>query len=181
MNRIHSFAKVALAAIGIFFALRIAPQLLTVFMIVKMSPSVMSYWVAAAWAAALGLCIVILLYVFVYKREQLAKRIAGEDDLNKQDSQMHWLPVAFRLVCIAGGLYGLYLVLFQVPYFIIQYISYTHSQLTTVYGQWITERVLSLLIVLAIAIYLLCGAPHFVRWQVKKTLEQCKKQSEINR
>jgi len=29
---------------------------------------------------------------------------------------------------------------------------------------------------LTIGIYLVCGAPHFVRWQVKKTLEQCKQQ-----
>jgi len=29
---------------------------------------------------------------------------------------------------------------------------------------------------LTASVYLLCGAPHFVRWQVKKTIEQCKEQ-----
>ncbi len=35
------------------------------------------------------------------------------------------------------------------------------------------DRLLYPLFVLAIAAYLICGAPHFVKWQVKKTLQQC--------
>jgi hypothetical protein len=49
----------------------------------------------------------------------------------------------------------------------------------SVYFSW--ERVLGWFVLLAMGIYLICGAPHFVRWQVKKTVEQCRKLENVKK
>ena len=50
-------------------------------------------------------------------------------------------------------------------------------------GKWrkyIVNLSLVWLLMLTIGIYLACGAPHFVRWHVRKTIEQYKQQPETN-
>jgi hypothetical protein len=44
------------------------------------------------------------------------------------------------------------------------------------YMPW--QRLVGWIIQLPLAIYLICGAPHFVNWQVRKTLEHCQRWEE---
>jgi hypothetical protein len=39
-------------------------------------------------------------------------------------------------------------------------------------------RAVAWIILSALCVYLLYGAPHFVRWQVKTTLDECKQPTE---
>lgn len=180
MNNIHSFTKVILSAIGIFFAIRIISQMLMPLGLARMNPSLESVAIAIAATLFFGLCLAVICYAFVYKREQLAKRIIGTNELPEPDSQILWLPAAFRLICVTAGLYCLYAVLWNVVYNLMQYFSFKPDAAQSGYKVMYTvkilniEQILSWLIMLAIGIYLVCGAPHFVRWQVRKTLKQCK-------
>ena len=187
MNRMHTLAKIMLSGIGIFFAIRLIASIVTPISLAVTMPSELPILVALFWTVALGLCLVVLLYVFFYKREELAKKIVGANELPEPDSQIQWLPVAFRLVCVAAGMYCLHIVLWNMMYTLIQYFSFKPYAAQSGYKVMYTAKLLSIeliirwLIMLTAGIYLVCGAPHFVRWQAKKTLEQCKPQAETKK
>ena len=189
MNNIYSFAKVILAAIGIFFAIRIIAGMAAPIGFLIMNPSLKTAGIAMVSEGICGLCLAAVCYLFLYKRQELAKRIVGTDELPEPDSPVKWLPVAFRLISIAAGLYCLHIVLWQITNTLIRYAMYKARSVPgykTIYTGYAgrslpIEEALGWLIMLTIGIYLVCGAPHFVRWHVKKTLEQCKQQPEMDR
>jgi hypothetical protein len=118
--------------------------------------------------------------VLIYHRDKWARNIVGTADLPDPDVQIQWLPVAFRLIAVVAGLFCLYRLVVKIILVVLRlamakgpssspgYVQYFTSKILTV------EQMLDWLILLVIGIYFLCGAPHFVRWQVKKTIEQCK-------
>jgi len=148
------------------------------------APAGLSILIALFWTVIIGLCLAVVLYVFLYKREDLAKKIVGANELPEPDSPVQWLSVAFRLVCVAAGMYCLLIILWDMMHVLIQYLSFKLSSAQSGYGAMYIakmlriEQIITWLITLAAGIYLVCGAPHFVRWQVKKTLEQCKHRTE---
>jgi len=187
MNRMHTLAKIMLCGIGIFFAIRLTSSMVTLTWMAIAAPARLSILVALFWTVIIGSCLAVVLYVFLYKREELAKKIVGASELPEPDSQIQWLPVAFRLVCVAAGMYCLHIVLWNMTYTLIQYFSFKPYAAQAGYKVMYTakilniEQILNWLITLAAGIYLVCGAPHFVRWQVKKTLEQCKPQAQTKK
>jgi hypothetical protein len=64
--------------------------------------------------------IALLMYFFFYKNEYLAKKIVGLEQLPEPDSQIQWLPVALRLICVASGIYFLNAAFWQTIYVIDQ-------------------------------------------------------------
>ena len=180
----HALAKIILSAIGIYFTIRLLSQLPYAIFMFYSKPS----WETAA-SSLLSLLltaglIALLLYFFFYKSESLAKKIVGSEQLPEPDSQIQWLPVALRLICIAGGIYFLNTVLWQTTYVISQFAafeSYTFTNHKVIYNYppFNYRSLLPWIIMLICGVYLLCGAPHFVRWQVKKILQLCKQQPEI--
>jgi hypothetical protein len=181
MNKMHTLAKIILSAIGIFFTIRLLSQL----------PAIFWFWTKPSWETAGALSfsllltaglIALLLYLFFYKSESLAKKIVGSEQLPEPASQIQWLPVALRLICIAGGFYFLSTVLWQATYVINQLAFFKvqeNAHTSYSYPPFNYHSVLPWVISLICGIYLLCGAPHFVRWQVKKILQQCKDRAEI--
>ncbi len=181
MNELHSFARIALAATGIYFAFRLIDNMITLVMTMIFTgvgglslPTGMVFATVVS-LMFLGLCFAAICYVCLYKREQLAERIVGTDELADPRSQIDWLHVAFRLVCITAGIYCLHSVAWRIVYALRVYLPYRSQTASRPLG---TELVLGWLVMLAIGTYLVCGAPHFVRWHVKKTLEQCQLQEE---
>jgi hypothetical protein len=186
MNKMHALAKIILSAIGIYFTIRLLSQLpYAIFMFYSkpswettgsLSFSVLFYTGATA----------VLVYLLIYKREKLAKKIVGSEQLPEPDSQIQWLPVALRLICVAGGIYFLNTVLWQTTRVISQlafFKSYASANYRAInpYAPFNYQSLLPWIIMLICGIYLLCGAPHFVRWQTKKTLQLCKQQPEIKK
>ena len=176
MNKMHTLAKIILSAIGIFFAILLLPQLV-----------IPIYWFYSepTWETAGTLffsvllitgAVAVLVYLFIYKRESLAKKIVGSEQLPEPDSQIQWLPVALRLICVAGGIYFLNTVLSQTTQVISRFVAF---KAIYTYAPFDYRSLLPWIIMLICGVYLLCGAPHFVRWQVKKTLQLCNQQPEI--
>ena len=174
MNKMHTLTKIALSAIAIFFTIRLLSQLPIPIFWLFSKPS----WETAG-SSFLSLLVIVgavavLVYLFIYKRDNIAKKIVGPEQLPEPDSQIQWLPVAFRLICIAGGIYFVNTVLWHATYVINQLAIIKAANGYTTYTPFNSRSILPWIIMLICGIYLLCGAPHFVRWQVKKTLEQCK-------
>lgn len=180
----HALAKIILSAIGIFFAIGLLSQLVIPIYLFYSTPT----WETAGTlffsillvAGAIGL----LVYFLIYQHDKLAKKIVGSEQFPSPDSQIQWLPVALRLICVAGGIYFLNTVLSHTTSVIGQlavFKSYTHANYKTIspYAPFNYQSLLPWIIMLICGVYLLCGAPHFVRWQVKKILQLCKQQPEI--
>jgi hypothetical protein len=177
MNKMHTLAKIILSAIGIFFSIRLLSQLPLAISWFCAKPSLET---AGAMSFSLLLTaglIVVLLYLFFYKSESLAKKIVGSEQLPEPGSQIQWLPVVLRLTCIASGFYFLLTVIWQANYAICQtaFFKAQENAHTTRFPLFNYQSLLPWIVMLICGIYLLCGAPHFVRWQVKKILQQCSK------
>lgn len=182
MNKMHTLTKTILSAIGIFFAIRLLSQLPLAIFWFYSKPS---WETAGSLLLSLLLTtgiIAVLLYIFIYKRESLAKRIVGSEQLPEPTSQIQWLPVALRLICIAGGIHFLSTVIWRAEHVIGQFAFLkAEARVHTIYTHplFTYQSVLPWVISLICGVYFLCGAPHFVRWQVKKILQLCKQQPEI--
>ena len=178
-----------LSGIGIFFAIRLIAPITTAISWAVAYRAEGPVFTALFGVAVAALCLAAVCYIFIYKREQLAKRIIGTDGLPEPDSPVEWLPVAFRLISIAAGLYCLHTVLWHVTNALIRYAMYKPRSVPgykTIYTGYAArslniEGLLVWLIMLTIGIYLVWGAPHFVRWHVRKTIEQCKQQPEMTK
>ena len=137
MNKMHALAKIILSAIGIYFTICLLSQLPYAIFMFYPKPS----WETAA-SSLLSLLltaglIALLLYFFFYKSESLAKKIVGSEQLPEPDSQIQWLPVALRLICVAGGIYFLNTVLWQTTRVISQlatFKSYTYTNYKVSYA-----------------------------------------------
>ena len=184
MNKMHALARIILSAIGIYFTIRLLSHLPYAIFMFYSKPS----WETAAsslFSLLLTLGpIALLLYFFFYKNECLAQKIVGSEQLPEPDSQIQWLPVAMRLICVASGIYFLNTTLWQATYVISQlafFKSYASAnyKATYTYAPFNYQSLLPWIIMLICGVYLVCGAPHFVRWQVKKTLQLYKQQPEI--
>ena len=185
MNNMRSLAKIILSAMGIFFVIRLIPNIIYAISMLIMNPSIESLGISILSVFLSLLCAGVLYYFFFHKREQLAKKIIGKEELPEPDSQISWLPATFRLICVFAGLYCLFYALWQFSLALHQYLLFLDkaggiassgriSMFTGSRYHNFATSLLKLVMFVTIGIYLLCGAPHFVRWQVKKTLQQCK-------
>jgi hypothetical protein len=179
MNRIHTFTKVLLAAMGLFLAISTLPQLLSPIYMLTQETSIERLGAFLAQFSVTGLFLAAIYYLLWVKQERLATRMVGTEPPQGPESPLQWLPVAFRLVCVASGLYCLYTLVMQTSRYLLS-VSYRNSFTDPVRIGPTVEQLLTWAVMLALGLYLCCGAPHFVRWQVNKTLEQCRQWPEAD-
>ena len=119
----------------------------------------------------------LIIYLLMYKVDFFIEKIVGAEE--PEQARVWWIPFAFRLTSVFAGMLYLYRVVPRIISTIHAYIfAVQHNfENPSPYLSW--SVILSWVVLLALGIYLLCGAPHFVRWQVRKTLEQCKRSDEL--
>jgi NADH:ubiquinone oxidoreductase subunit 5 (subunit L)/multisubunit Na+/H+ antiporter MnhA subunit len=180
MNKMHSLTKIILTCMGIYFAILLISQILFALSMAIAGPSRIS--IIALFLSLLFaiLYLAALFYLFFYKREKLAERIVGTDSAAEPDSQIQWLPVAFRLASVIAGLYCLQNILWHIMRLVDLLFTYNQNKNVQTFHLSLQEG-LSLSITLIFTIYLLCGAPHFVRWHVKKILAKCGVPQQCNK
>lgn len=176
----HSLAKIVLMG----FALYLAFNLCTNVIIIPFALLSGSFYESSILPGVLYLfiflCLAVSIYLLIYYRDKWARYIVGTADLPDPDVQIQWLPVAFRLVAVVAGLFCLYRLVVNIISVVLRLAMAKGQSSSPGYVQYVTSKVLNFeqilgwLILLVIGVYFLCGAPHFVRWQVKKTLEQSK-------
>ncbi len=174
MSRTHTFAKVVLVGVGLLAAIRVAPQLLTcLYMLMRKQTMDQFALVMVQVFVTLG-SLGLLLYIFWIKRDWLATKVVRAEVSSESGPSVPWLPAAYRLVCMAAGLHCLYVLTFQMLGFLVR-TSYRSDQFSpaAVTAPSVAD-VMTWAILLAAGLYLCWGAPHFIRWHMKKTLEQCR-------
>jgi hypothetical protein len=174
MNNTKALTKVLLAAMGIFFLIKTIPQIISSAIAVVIHPSLKYLWLVLIGLLITSAAIFLLWYFFFHRREWLAEKIVGPGTNYEPGSHAPWFPPALRLSCIFAGLYCLYSAAWHVTQIINLLSWYVERGVTSRTVQSPLSEVVGLSLILAAGIYLLCGAPHFVRWQVKKTFEQCR-------
>jgi len=176
----HSLAKIVLTGIALYLAFHLCTYVIMIPFTLLSDARYESSTLSIVLFLFISLCLTVCVYLLIYHRDKWARNIVGTADLPNPDFQIQWLPVAFRLVAVVAGLFCLYRLIVKIIWVVVRlsmakatssspgYVQYFTSKLLTV------EQILDWLILFVIGIYFLCGAPHFVRWQVKKTLQHCK-------
>lgn len=177
MNDLQKMAKIMLAGLGIYLLvtsitilLGVIPHLMTMSL---ENDSDIVYW-GVAFGVVLALCVVGAYWLFCRSDILARKMVRGEEP---QETQVWWVPCAFRLSCMLAGVLCLYWSVFKLTGEIQKLIMSFRHDFPAKYWPW--QGLLALPITLALGIYLVCGAPHFVRWQVKKTIEHCRRIEEV--
>ena len=113
-----------------------------------------------------------VMYVAYLKADSWAGRLTCEDETARAGASSPGF--AFRLVSVAAGILLLYWLIPSVVATAQGYLRDWTAEAgdTQMFGGW-PRRSFAWVFQAVLAVYLLCGAPHFVRWQVRKTLEQC--------
>ncbi len=92
-------------------------------------------------------------YLMVFDNDSLARKMAGPGQEIDKRAQMTWLTKSLRTGLVFAGLMLL-------PGFTPKGYSLNYSPIVTMFI--CAKAVLTL--------YLICGAPHFVRWQTRRSL-----------
>jgi membrane protease YdiL (CAAX protease family) len=177
MNKMFSLSKIMFVGLAIYLCIGIAQNILLVisFALPPFSWQSLGIFIFSLCLSLAFLTAVIKMLVFKrdkWARKLIAKDIAPDQPLNTELT----LFMAFRLVCVGVGLYCLRSFFWSISQLLRNLsmnIKYNLSsgevrRFSTVGVDYILP-----ILYLIFAVYLLCGAPHFVRWQVKKTLELC--------
>jgi hypothetical protein len=180
-NELHVIARIVLIGTGLYIFLSIFLNILSSFASLPFVPSAsrmeMSIWVPIA----LGIYAIVAaaaVYFLVRCANQFSDKIAGAEPVD--DTQVSWLAVAFRLVCVTTGVLFIYWSVPQLMVTVFNYIMNMNnadkSGMRTMYiGMSSITEIIKYIIMLGIGIYMAYGAPAFVSWQVKMTLKQCGK------
>lgn len=173
MNKMHAIAKIAIVAMGVYLLILSALTLLRSFsMVFTFGGSKQSgfYWILSWIILSTAVFIAVVYYFLIYRSSSIVQKIVGKDDLPDPINPSAWYPFALRLTVIVAGFFALAK---AVSVFSMA-INYIPISLESKGLTWrFYEYAIYALIYLAISIYLLCGAPHFVRWQMRKTREFC--------
>ena len=117
----------------------------------------------------------LIIYFLICKSDLWVEKIVRAEVVTESQSKVFWMPVAFRLVSVFAGILYVYWVVPRMISGIETYFAIKKLDTAVVPASHLdVAQVISWVCLLGLGLYLLCGAPHFVRWQVKKTLEQCK-------
>ena len=117
-------------------------------------------------------------WLLIRRSDRIAQwliRPAHADDTPQTPDPASWLPAAFRIACLLGGFVFLYRFLLiavsALSFLATIWLGGLPPEYLNAYsrGQWYV--LIGSPVILAIGLYLLYGAPRFVRWHVKKTLE----------
>lgn len=182
MNDLRKLTRIILIGLGVYILLGFTLQLFMIIPYFLLKDSrfdtfgivqVLSYVFVYIYVG-------IIIYLILYKADFFVERIIKPQE---QEQCLVWyVPFAFRLVSVFAGILFLYWVVPSIISTVSGYLTAAAGNnvvKASVYFSW--DRVLGWIVLLAMGIYLLCGAPHFVRWQVKKTVEQCGKLENVKK
>jgi hypothetical protein len=171
MNDLHKLARIILVGLGIYVLIRHAIGAIAVLPYLFYGESPLR-WHAVGQLVSFALfavCSGVVIYALIWKADFLSAKITGIYESDQ--AEVWWLPFAFRLASVCAGILLLSWSISSLTSIIATYVRMADPRLVTRPMPW--EMLVGGIIQLPVAIYLLCGAPRFVNWQVRKTLEHC--------
>lgn len=183
MNRMISFARIMFAGLGIYLSIAIVSNVMFTFNVMFQQPKWEIVGVLAIHLLVSMVMLLAVIYLLIVKGDKwahklIAKDIAAGTPLNIDLT----LTMAFRLVCVGAGLLCLRSFVYRASYIVFHIITImkSPSAITGKFNEIFSGGLkvdyihyIQPLAYVLFAAYLLCGAPHFVRWQVKRTLKFC--------
>lgn len=121
--------------------------------------------------------IALVVWLLIFKADKWSEMIVSPCEGEEPVLRELPLGLAFRLVVVFGGVLYLYRLIPSLVHTVQSRLlmrKFTASA-EPLFG---ARDVISFAVLGAVTVYLLCGAPHFVRWHVKKTLEMCGEKGE---
>jgi len=176
MNKMQTIARITLAAIALYIILEITKSMFQSLYIIGRAGelSLISLLMSTGYMILLA---VILAWQLLGRGEKWACKIVAKARDYEAEEKTNWLPTTYHIIAIGLGILFIWWVIPNI-FLLVYYIKMSHSssngQYRQIYtGYRILPTLISVVLRFIISVYLLCGAPHFVRWQVKKTLELC--------
>ncbi len=173
MDRVQSFARVLVGAMAIYFSINVLVMMVAPVGMMLNRPNLESVGLMALSFLMSAACLVSLQYFGVFKPQKVVRLITSPIEPQQPIAPGQWLPVAYRLVCMFTGLYCLYVFVFSLTRVLTLYVYYQNVDARSAPSPIRPEEIVTTLILLGLGIYLLAGAPHFVRWHLKRTARFC--------
>ena len=171
---LNIIARIVLIGVGLYVVLQMFLNILqsiAIWPLAKVSePSVYMVFIA------LGIYVIILaaaVYFLFRCANRISAKILGPEQV--VDTQVYWLAVAFRLICVCVGILFLY---WSIPDLFSSLFMYMNCKDQKYVYMMSRPYIARDIVLLGLGIYFALGAPGFVRWQVKRTLKQCSKFEE---
>ncbi len=181
MNPMRTVAKIVLISVALYFLIHMAFSLsvYTITILTTHFPDsgnalylifIISYWILAG---------LLLIYFLIIKADFLAGKIVVEEEQKEELKNIFWLPAAFKLVFVIGGIFLLYRSIPDIIWIISSLINIERYNVGSASDVMYSARAITWIVQLAIGIYLILGAPYFARWHVKKILESAKEETTV--
>jgi hypothetical protein len=177
-NELRVIARIILIGTGLYVLLQTLLTLIGGIMMIPFVESAKTQVPLFVAAVAIYLVITSAVVYILFRCERFftAKIVDLE---SSDDTQVFWLAAAFRLVCVILGVLFLYWSVPQLIATVFNYIMNMNNKSGQTYTYMSSKiTIAQYVILLGLSIYLVCGAPGFVRWQVRRTLKQCGKIEE---
>jgi hypothetical protein len=179
-NELRVMARIMLIGVGLYVFLQTLMTFLSNIVMMPFVESPRTQIPILLIAVAIYLVITLAVVYVLFRCEKFfsAKIVNFE---SSDDTQVFWLAAAFRLVCVISGVLFLYWSIPSLIFAVYNYIMNMNNEPGQKYiymGMPSKISIAQYVILLALSIYLACGAPGFVRWQVRRTLKQCGKIEE---
>jgi hypothetical protein len=173
MDRMQSFARVLVGAIAIYFSVNVLVMMIAPVGMMLNRPNVESVGLMALSLLIFAACLVLLQYFGVFRPQKVVNLITSQVEPPQAIEENQWLPAAYRLVCMFTGLYCVYGFVLRVTRVLTLYVLYQNIAARSAPSPIRPEEIVTTLILLGLGLYLLAGAPHFVRWHLRKTARFC--------
>lgn len=179
MTKMQIIAKAGLVSLGIYAVVNLCWYLTHVI------PSfyIPSPLIGIVCFAVLAVFIAVITFFLIFNNDSLARKMAGPgDQLNPADKTL-WLSSSLRVAAVFCGLIllsvsiptirNILLVPIRIRPFINEIFLFDRypKPLLMPFSKWC--EIIYNFLKLILAAYLLCGAPHFVRWQFRHSIIRC--------
>ena len=180
MTKMQTLAKTTLTVLGIYAVLTLCNSYPGSFMYRREQPAIMP---EILFLSAFTVLATLAVYFIIFNNTTFSKRIAGPGEIPEPRKQIDLLGKSLRIGLVFTGLMLLprsiptltktpkmFLLIGSAIDDIVISKRYPRMLILS-YSEWFRNTYDFLKAMLAL--YLICGAPHFIRWQLKHTL--CRK------
>jgi len=172
MTKMQIIAKTILSALGVYAIL----TLCRLYTPPSLGPEkdLPVWWHVVFFSGFVPLAALVIFFL-IFNNDGIARRMAGPGPIPDRHTQTIWLIKSLRIGLVLTGLMllprSIPVILNMVSIIVSNFRAGTFPDIPAAPPR-IRFKNTSNLIRMVLALYLICGAPHFVRWQTRHSLHQ---------
>jgi hypothetical protein len=181
MNKMQVWAKILMAILGLYGILVLLRDVWTSFayLIYQIDSPGLKFttvnyilFVITILFISLFVCVI---YQLLFRGDKWARRLVWDIHGEQNHVEIFWLPASYRLAAFVCGIVIFYWTMPTIIRLFYLWISYFQGEPDYRIHEMPGDSTILTILRLVLSVYLIYGAPHFVRWQVKKALTESKK------